>query len=384
MPSLDDSPLSWDADPELRRVETTLQAALVNLVDNKLPSSISDLDDAAYATAVSVLLHWLPRVSSPPAERWIAWQLCDVRAGTAAGAVLLEKLATADPRSRMDIAQAIEFTAGASLTSALLDAFRRSRGTDYVGHIVSAIGRTLDPYAVGTLLDCLNDDRTASAALVALGQYPPQMIAEVRPRVEALLAHPRPYIRVLAQRLLDRLDRADGHLPPWEPYERGLQALDVFANIIRSPAFNSVIDGPQPPWLVAEAETVLDVSFPPTYRQFLRQLGQVALFGDVMYGIPAERTMFWTDVVKENWFFRRSRGLPPHLVVFWLEENIYPACLVIDTSLRNDVGESPIRRWYDIDSPPGAELDIVAPDFGAAALMIARQLLAGATEVDEE
>jgi hypothetical protein len=285
----------------------------------------------------------------------------------------------------MDIAQAIEFTAGAPLTSALLDAARQARDTGYVGHIVSAIGRTLDPSAIGTLLDCLDDDGTASAALVALGQYPPRMIAELRPRIEALVAHPRPYIRVLAQRLVDRLDRAAGRPPPsWPPAERGLLALDAFASVIRSSRFNSVIDGPQQPWLVAEAEAVLDVAFPPSYRQFLRQLGQVALFGDVMYGIPAERTMFWTDVVETNLFLRRSRGLLPHLVAFWLEEHIYPAVLVIDTSLRDDFGESPVRRWYEIDSPPEAELDIVAPDFGAAALMIAQQLLASAMEADEE
>jgi hypothetical protein len=370
---------------DLRPVVDAISDALCRLSGTNLPEVLSDLDDREYRAIVPILLYWLPRVTSFDAKEWIAGSLCDVRAGPEACSVLLRELYVTDFRSRLEIVRAIEFTADASLISELAELARQTADEMVRRPIVRALGRTLDPAAIEILSCCLDDDGTASAAVVALGQYPPQLIAELRPRFEALMSHPRPYIRVLAQRLVDRLDRAAGRpLPMWPPEERGLQALDAFASVIRSSRFNSVIDGPQPPWLVAEAEAVLDVSFPPTYRQFLRQLGQVALFGDVMYGIPGERTMFWTDVVEMNSFQRRSRGLLPHLVVFWLEEHTYPAYLVIDTSLRDAAGESPIRRWYGIDSPPEAELDIVAPDFGAAALMIAQQLLADVLEADEE
>ena len=86
--------------------------------------------------------------------------------------------------------------------------------------------------------------------------------------------------------------------------ERVRQRLDHQENPVR-------IAGPVPETDITAAEQALDCQFPPSYRQFLRTWGGIAL--PTHLGIVHD--FIGTDVVKRTLAAREERKLPEHLVV---------------------------------------------------------------------
>lgn len=75
--------------------------------------------------------------------------------------------------------------------------------------------------------------------------------------------------------------------------------------------------GPKPESLVSRAEAFLGVTFPPSYRDFLRRWGALGFGPEEIYGITSE--LFETGRVPNGiWFTAKERaesGLPPAFVV---------------------------------------------------------------------
>jgi hypothetical protein len=85
---------------------------------------------------------------------------------------------------------------------------------------------------------------------------------------------------------------------------------------------------------IARAERELRVTFPPSFRAFLRQFGAGLVFGYEFLGL-AEEPGHWLDIVQMN---RMPRpGIPRHFIMFiYVSGN---CAFYLDTSRRDALGE---------------------------------------------
>jgi antitoxin YobK len=119
--------------------------------------------------------------------------------------------------------------------------------------------------------------------------------------------------------------------------------------------------GPQPESRIACAEQLLGLVFPPTYREFLERLGCGSIFGEEFYGLVHADFEF-SCVPNGVWVTldeRCTARLPRSLIV--VGATGYGGLYAIDTSQKNEAGESPVVEWW-LGSPPSQA--IVAEDFG--------------------
>ncbi|MEV4423616.1 SMI1/KNR4 family protein [Patulibacter sp. NPDC049589] len=121
----------------------------------------------------------------------------------------------------------------------------------------------------------------------------------------------------------------------------------------------------QPEDRVARAERELGVRFPPSYRQFLLDLGAGGVGGEEIYGLVNDdfedvRPPQAVGLTRE---FRRDGQVSEDLVVIYnLGKGSYFA---LDTRAAGDDGEAPVVAFTPGIHSAGDELQIVAPDFGA-------------------
>ncbi len=103
-------------------------------------------------------------------------------------------------------------------------------------------------------------------------------------------------------------------------------------------------EGPKPEALVARAEAALGVTFPPSYRQFLLELGCGHVDGFEVYGIVDED--FTESTVPDGiWLTlteRRSLGLDPRYVIIGARGDGTYDC--IDTRVTGADGENPVMQ----------------------------------------
>ena len=120
-------------------------------------------------------------------------------------------------------------------------------------------------------------------------------------------------------------------------------------------------DGGKPEQLVLDAEAVLGIKFPPTYRRFLLEFGCGDIGGEEIYGI-IDGNFDSSSVPNGIWLTleeRKAGHLPSNYVVVYAGgDGTYCA---IDTDQHNEDGENPVVRLA-IDKTPVEE---VAPSFGA-------------------
>lgn len=117
--------------------------------------------------------------------------------------------------------------------------------------------------------------------------------------------------------------------------------------------------------LVKQAEEALGLQFPPTYREFLGRYGCGDIAGQEFFGL-IDGEFLESSVPNAIWLTfdeRRSGALPDAAVVVCdFGDGSYG---VIDCSLKNREGESPIVVWW-----PGVDAELgtcerVAEDFGS-------------------
>ena len=115
--------------------------------------------------------------------------------------------------------------------------------------------------------------------------------------------------------------------------ERVRQRLDHQENPVR-------ISGPVPESAISAAEEALDCQFPPSYRQFLRTWGGIAL--PTHLGIVHD--FIGVDVVQRTLSAREERKLPEHLVVVGMGAQ-YQEWFCLDASRPLPNGEYPVLMF---------------------------------------
>lgn len=111
-------------------------------------------------------------------------------------------------------------------------------------------------------------------------------------------------------------------------------------------------EGPKPESLVARAEAALGLRFPPSYRQFLLELGCGDVGGFEVYGVVDE-DFAHSAVPDAIWLTleeRQSNGLDPRFVIIGtLGDGSYD-CL--DTAHLDAAGEAPVVQLSaDFEDP---------------------------------
>jgi hypothetical protein len=137
--------------------------------------------------------------------------------------------------------------------------------------------------------------------------------------------------------------------------------------------------GPRDETLVAAAEAALGVTFPPTYRRFVRELGAGGIGAEEVYGVICED--FRGPIPDGIWMtlkIRADSNLPDAMVVIYdVGESEY---FVLDTAQTDAVGDCPIVLWYP-HWEQGDAREVIAPDFGSFFLSVVRD---GITSLDED
>lgn len=133
--------------------------------------------------------------------------------------------------------------------------------------------------------------------------------------------------------------------------------------------------GAAPPEAVDEAERLLGVSFPPSYRAFVERAGAGSILGREVYGVLAEpQAKGPPNVVWITLNARSSFGLPDRfLIVVDLDDS---SALALDSSQRRFDGECPVIHIWP--GEPESELvdTEVASDFGSFFLRFAEERIA--------
>tara|TARA_B000000532_G_C18752986_1_gene356229 strand:+ start:164 stop:718 length:555 start_codon:yes stop_codon:yes gene_type:complete len=135
--------------------------------------------------------------------------------------------------------------------------------------------------------------------------------------------------------------------------------------------------GDIPEELILKAENVLNLKFPPTYRQFLKKYGYCGFFGAEIYGIAKDaishggqfEPSHGPDGIGETLGEREQFQLPEKYIIVGAPG--YGPLDAIDTSKPDEHGECPVvmidgpyknpdtgekKEWY--------EMEQMAPDFG--------------------
>lgn len=133
--------------------------------------------------------------------------------------------------------------------------------------------------------------------------------------------------------------------------------------------------GPRDESLIQAAEAALGLSFPPTYRRFLKEKGCGSIAGAEFYGIINDNFIN-SSVPNGIWLTldeRKTSNLPTTLIL--ISDTGDGGYYAIDTSRRDNQGESPVIVWFPGFSNVGGEGEEVAEDFGAFILERIREAL---------
>lgn len=149
-----------------------------------------------------------------------------------------------------------------------------------------------------------------------------------------------------------------------------------FIRLVRANSQAANIAGGCDEDLIAQAEAHLGLSLPPTYREFLRQLGECDIAGEEFYGVWARDgdpgVLF--GAVRMTLELRRTSAMPDALVVFM--DDGMGGLYALDTVSSDEEGEAPVVLWEPGGSVPGSILERAADSFGEFALRRTRRALA--------
>lgn len=127
------------------------------------------------------------------------------------------------------------------------------------------------------------------------------------------------------------------------------------------------------PGLIDEAERILGVAFPPSYRRFLAELGECDIEGNEFYSVWRRRgdpqqlmgTMSYTRQM------RQESEMPATMVVIQFDG--MGGYYVLDTARTDESGEAPVLVFLPPWVTNGRPLEYIAPSFGAFALAQTRR-----------
>ena len=114
---------------------------------------------------------------------------------------------------------------------------------------------------------------------------------------------------------------------------------------------------------IKRAEEILGVKFPKSYFMFLEKYGAGDIAGIEIYGIIKDPEIDGIGVPNGIWYtqnLRKEYDLPKEYVV--VSETGYGPYYIIDTSLKNEEGESPVYMW-EVGNQKVKEFDSFAEFF---------------------
>lgn len=122
--------------------------------------------------------------------------------------------------------------------------------------------------------------------------------------------------------------------------------------------------GPRDEDLVRAAEDALGVTFSPTFRRFVSELGAGGFGAAEFYGVTSSQCQN-SSVPNGIWVTLYSRErfrLPRHVIALQFDEE--SNILATDTSRSSPVNEHPVALWCAGLEPEPEEVRAVAGDFG--------------------
>jgi antitoxin YobK len=138
--------------------------------------------------------------------------------------------------------------------------------------------------------------------------------------------------------------------------------VDVALRLLRRVPRHLHVVGPATPERIQAAEQALGVTFPPSYRRFLGELGAGSILGREVYGVvPDISAAGPPNVVWMNLDRRQAESLPDHFVV--LVDLDDSSSYALDTA--GDGGESPVVRIWPGEPVQTLVDSQVAPSFGS-------------------
>lgn len=125
------------------------------------------------------------------------------------------------------------------------------------------------------------------------------------------------------------------------------------------------ITGEKPESSLSRAERVLSLSFPPTYRLFIKKYGTCSIAGEEFYGIPKVEEYEKSTVPNGIWNtlkHRRAFHLPEKMILIYDVGD--GEKFALDLRQQKSDGEAPVVAWTPGMSKPEDTLEIIAEDFG--------------------
>lgn len=141
--------------------------------------------------------------------------------------------------------------------------------------------------------------------------------------------------------------------------------------------------------LILRVEKILELKFPPSYREFLRRYGCVDFCSNEYYGIWKEDSegTSGSAVIKMTLDSRKRWNLPHKYIIVGVSG--YGPYDAIDISKPNEDGECPVIMIEINDEDPVTkekewhEMEQLAPDFGTYLYNQSKQALENAIESGE-
>jgi len=153
----------------------------------------------------------------------------------------------------------------------------------------------------------------------------------------------------------------------------GIREAEQFVQLVRENPDESIFAGGCSEAEIGQAERELGVTFPKSYKFFLRELGDCDVAGEEIYGIVI-RDGQMLGAVTETLDLRDSAGMPPHLVAF--RPDGMGGYFTFDTSKMSPEGEAPVFAW-GAGTHSATEFEYIGSDFGTVVLRLAQRGLGG-------
>jgi HEAT repeat protein len=162
-----------------------------------------------YQSAIPLLMEWLPRVANRDVKEDIVRAL-SVKWAKRAAPLLIDEFERAEDSTgtglRWAIGNALEVLADDQIADRMIALAGDRRFGTARQMLVLGLGKLRDPRVPDVLLKLLSDEDVVGHAVMALGKL---RVTSAQSRIEALLDHPKSWIRAEAKKALAKIDRDD-------------------------------------------------------------------------------------------------------------------------------------------------------------------------------
>ncbi|WP_034263733.1 SMI1/KNR4 family protein [Actinospica robiniae] len=155
-----------------------------------------------------------------------------------------------------------------------------------------------------------------------------------------------------------------------------IEDIDAFIRIVKThDGTVNYHEDPPDAALIEEAEQILGVTFPPSYRHFLAEIGGCDIEGEEFYGLFRRRDDPQQIMGTASFSLqeRQDSQMPATMLV--LQYDGMGGIYVLDTAQTDADGEAPVLVYLPPWVTNGRPLEYIASSFGAFALRKARRVI---------